>query len=55
MLPPTWISRVKTDFGRCSVCGGGRAVYRSEDGRIVLCERCYAKVVREWNAGRGVG
>jgi len=48
-------ARVKTDLGRCSVCGEGRAVYRSADRRVVLCERCYARVMREWNARGGVG
>ncbi|QSZ67002.1 hypothetical protein RJ40_05585 [Methanofollis aquaemaris] len=47
-------TRVTTDLGRCDVCDAGRAAYRSEDGRAVLCERCYARVVREWNGGRGV-
>jgi hypothetical protein len=47
-------ARVKTDLGRCSVCGEGRAVYRSGDGRVVLCEGCYVRVVRAWNEGRGI-
>ncbi|MBP2145120.1 hypothetical protein J2129_000574 [Methanofollis sp. W23] len=41
--------RVRTDLGRCGVCGEGRAVFRSADGHVVLCERCYAGLVREGN------
>ena len=47
-------TRVKTDLGRCGVCGEGRAVFRSADGHVVLCERCYAGLVQGWNAGRRV-
>ncbi|WP_207231371.1 hypothetical protein [Methanofollis fontis] len=47
-------SRVSTDLGRCSLCGEGRAAFRSADGLTVLCEGCYARAVREWNAGRVV-
>jgi len=25
------------------------------DGRVLLCEGCYVRVVREWNEGRGWG
>nr|WP_218133266.1 hypothetical protein [Methanofollis tationis] len=55
VLDHTEFARVKTDLGRCCVCNEGRAVYRSGDGRVLLCERCYARVVRAWNEGRGVG
>ncbi|WP_246589331.1 hypothetical protein [Methanofollis formosanus] len=47
-------TRVKSDLGRCDVCDGGRAVHRSGDGRVVLCEGCYARLVRAWNRGKGV-
>ena len=47
-------TRVGTDLGRCDVCAGGRAVHRSGDGRVVLCEGCFARLVREWNGGKGV-
>jgi len=47
-------SRVSTDLGRCTGCGEGRAVFRSSDGRTLLCERCYARVVKEWNEGKGI-
>ncbi|WP_342676926.1 hypothetical protein [Methanofollis sp. UBA420] len=47
--------RTKTDLGRCSVCDEGRAVFRSVDGRAVLCERCYGRLVQAWNEKRGLG
>jgi len=48
-------ARVSTALGRCTGCGEGRAVFRSADGRTRLCEGCYGRLVREWNAGTGVG
>jgi hypothetical protein len=53
VLEHTEFSRATVSLGRCSVCGEGRAVFRSEDGRTVLCEGCYARLVRAWNEGRG--
>ncbi|QYZ78233.1 hypothetical protein E2N92_01705 [Methanofollis formosanus] len=47
-------TRVSTDLGRCDVCAEGKAVHRSGDGRVVLCEGCYARLVREWNMGKGI-
>ncbi|WP_067048834.1 hypothetical protein [Methanofollis ethanolicus] len=47
-------TRVSTDLGRCSVCGERRAVFRSADGRALLCEACYGRLVRAWNAAKGV-
>ncbi|MDK2974455.1 MAG: hypothetical protein PWP08_826 [Methanofollis sp.] len=47
-------TRTKTDLGRCSICDEGRAVFRSGDGRAVLCERCYGHLVQEWNERRGI-
>ena len=47
-------TRVKTDLGRCDVCEEGRAVFRSADGQVVLCEGCYARLVRERNEKKGV-
>jgi len=54
VMDHTEFSRVTTDLGRCSVCDEGRAVFRSADGRAVLCERCYGRLVQEWNAAKGV-
>ncbi|EJG06141.1 hypothetical protein Metli_0163 [Methanofollis liminatans DSM 4140] len=48
-------ARVSTALGRCTGCGEGRAVFRSADGRVRLCEGCYGRLVRAWNAGEGVG
>jgi len=46
--------RVKVEIGRCEVCGGKRAVYRSREAQAKVCEGCYARLVREWNRGEGV-
>jgi len=46
--------RVKTGIGRCDVCGAKKAVYRSREAQTKICEGCYARLVREWNAGEGV-
>ncbi|MBP2145456.1 hypothetical protein J2129_000910 [Methanofollis sp. W23] len=46
-------TRVRTDLGRCDVCAERKAVHWSGDGRVVLCEACYARLVREWNMGKG--
>jgi hypothetical protein len=48
-------TRTKTDLGRCSVCDEGRTVFRSGDGMVRLCERCYRQLVRGWNEKKGVG
>ncbi|WP_261597712.1 hypothetical protein [Methanoculleus formosensis] len=37
-----------------SVCGTGKAVYRSREAQAKVCEGCYARLVREWNKGEGV-
>jgi energy-coupling factor transporter ATP-binding protein EcfA2 len=46
--------RVRTEIGRCDVCGAGKAVYRSREAQVGICEGCYARLVREWNRGEGV-
>ncbi|WP_067051116.1 hypothetical protein [Methanofollis ethanolicus] len=38
VLEHTEFTRTRTDLGRCSVCEEGRAVFRSADGRALLCE-----------------
>ncbi|MDK2974640.1 MAG: hypothetical protein PWP08_1011 [Methanofollis sp.] len=47
-------SRVSTDPGCCTICGWGRAVFLSVDGRVVLCEGCYARLVRAWCGRKGI-
>jgi len=47
--------RVKVELGRCDVCGAGKAVYRSREAQANICDQCYARLVREWNGGRGCG
>jgi hypothetical protein len=46
--------RVRVDLGRCDICGKGKAVYRSKEEQTNVCEKCYARLVREWNAKAGV-
>ena len=47
-------TRATVQLGRCRICGEGRAVYQSKDLQTCICEACYARLVREWNAGKGV-
>ena len=47
-------SRVRADLGRCDICGKGKTVYRSQEAQAGICEGCYARLVREWNAKAGV-
>jgi hypothetical protein len=54
VLDPGTFARVRVDLGRCDVCGTGKAVYRSREAQAKVCEGCYARLVREWNAGAGV-
>jgi len=54
VLEHTEFSRVTTDLGRCTACGKVRAVFRSADGRALLCERCYGRLVKEWNGRKGI-
>jgi len=46
--------RVKSEIGRCDVCGRVQAVYRSREARTKVCEGCYARLVRDWNREEGV-
>jgi hypothetical protein len=46
--------RVKTEMGRCDLCGAAKAVYRSREARTNICEGCYARLVRDWNREEGV-
>ncbi|MCK9303631.1 MAG: hypothetical protein M0P35_10645 [Bacteroidales bacterium] len=54
VLDHRMFSRTKVELGRCDVCGTGKAVYRSREAQAKVCEGCYARLVREWNAGEGV-
>lgn len=46
--------RTKVELGRCDVCGAKKAVYHSREAQTNICERCYARLVREWNGREGV-
>jgi hypothetical protein len=54
VLDPRTFGRVKIELGRCDVCGTGKAVYRSREAGVNICEACYARLVREGNAKEGV-
>ncbi|MFA7073254.1 MAG: hypothetical protein WC138_12200 [Methanoculleus sp.] len=47
-------TRTKVELGRCDVCGTGKAVYRSREAQAMVCDQCYARLVREWNGREGV-
>ena len=47
-------SRVRVDIGRCDICNAKRAVYWSREAQAKICDECYARLVREWNAKAGV-
>jgi hypothetical protein len=46
--------RVKVPSSKCDVCHEGAAVFRCKTQKTGICERCYTKMVREWNEGQGV-
>jgi hypothetical protein len=54
LLSPKEFIRTAKDLGSCSVCGGGRVAWWSEKERTGICERCYARLLREKNWGDGV-
>ena len=41
--------RVSVDLGRCGLCGEGKALFRSCDLKLAICEKCYGRVLREGN------
>ncbi|HDR73598.1 MAG TPA: hypothetical protein ENN85_06775 [Methanoculleus sp.] len=47
-------ARVDTGLGRCRICDEGKAVFQAKDLQTCICEACYARLVREWNASEGV-
>ena len=46
--------RSAVSLGHCSLCKEGAAMYHSKEQRASICEKCYARLVREWNRGEGV-
>ncbi|MDD3091865.1 MAG: hypothetical protein PHG80_09565 [Methanoregulaceae archaeon] len=46
--------RVKVVSGRCDICHEGSAIFRCAEKDVTVCERCYARMVREWNEEKGV-
>ena len=54
VLDPRSFARVRVEIGRCDICGGAKAVYRSQEAQTNVCEGCYARLIREGNARVGV-
>ncbi|MDE4908969.1 hypothetical protein L0665_10155 [Methanogenium marinum] len=54
ILDHTSFCRSSVSLGHCSICGNGVAVYHSKEQRASICEKCYARLVREWNKSEGV-
>ena len=54
VLDPRAFERARVDLGRCDICKGGKAVYRSRAAQADLCEVCYSRLVRERNGRAGV-
>ncbi len=54
LLDHRTFERTRVDLGRCTICDAGKAVYRSREVQANICERCYARLVREWNRAAGV-
>ncbi|WFN37955.1 hypothetical protein L1994_02350 [Methanomicrobium antiquum] len=46
--------RVSVDLGRCGLCDEGKALFRSGDLKLSICEKCYGRLLREENGGKGV-
>ena len=46
--------RVSVDVGKCGLCDEGKALFRSCDLKLAICEKCYGRLVREENEGMGV-
>lgn len=46
--------RVKIPSSKCDICHEGNAEFRSKEKQIGICERCYTKLVRDWNERMGV-
>ncbi|MBN2734802.1 MAG: hypothetical protein JXQ82_08105 [Methanomicrobiaceae archaeon] len=46
--------RVSVELGRCGLCDEGRALFRSCDLRLAICEKCYGRLLREENGRGGV-
>ena len=39
--------RVSVDVGRCGLCDEGKALFRSCDLKLAICEGCFGRLLRE--------
>lgn len=46
--------RVKVPSSKCDICHEGTAEFRCREKQTGICERCYSKLIREWNGMMGV-
>ncbi|MDD4127741.1 MAG: hypothetical protein PHV39_08660, partial [Methanomicrobium sp.] len=46
--------KVSVELGRCGLCDKGKALFRSCDLKLAICEKCYGRLVREENEGKGI-
>jgi hypothetical protein len=53
ILDPRTFGRVRVELGRCTICGA-KAVYHSAEAQTQICEGCYARLIREENARKGI-
>jgi hypothetical protein len=54
-LSPGDFTRVKFSLGKCGICRGNEAVFKSASKAINCCEKCYGRLVREGNRAEGAG
>ncbi|WP_157199765.1 hypothetical protein [Methanogenium cariaci] len=45
--------RSSVSLGHCTLCNNGPAMYHSDTQRASICEKCYARLVREANKEEG--
>ncbi|WP_245249554.1 hypothetical protein [Methanolinea mesophila] len=55
LLNPGDFTRAKCSQGKCAICGGNDAVFRSASKAMSCCEKCYGRLVREGNRAEGAG
>ena len=46
--------KVSVELGRCGLCDEGKALFRSDGLKLAICEKCYGRLLREENEGKGV-
>ncbi|MDD3407162.1 MAG: hypothetical protein PHP13_03675 [Methanomicrobium sp.] len=39
--------RVSVDVGKCGLCDEGKALFRSCDLKLAICEKCYGRLFKK--------